>query len=118
VFAIVERGVLLRPELAQGLRCRAELRLTDGYPPVRVTFSEATILVEDVPVGEPGTLDVVVEGVLAEIVAIMATPTLPGGVPKLTHPHGRSTVVTIVAGRVRLRGNLLRARELARLLRI
>jgi hypothetical protein len=156
VFAIVERGCLKRPELAEGLRCRAEVRLTEGHPAVRVTFAEAAILVEDAPPTEPADIDVptiddddldigggpgsgggpgldasagagerearfepdlIVEGSLTDIIAIMATPTF-GGLPKLTHPHGRSTIVTIMAGRVRFRGNLFRARGLVRLLRI
>jgi hypothetical protein len=158
VYAIVERGCLKRPELVDGLRCRAELRLTDGYPTVRLTFAEAAIFVEDAPPNEPSAdppgesvfldeleadttatgdaaeaavdpmldtgvrmarfePDVVVEGALTEIIAIMATPTFRG-LPNLTDPRGWSTLATIAAGRVRFRGNLSRARELVRLLEI
>jgi hypothetical protein len=147
-----------RPELVDGLRFSAELRLGAGYPPVRLTFTDAVIFVEDAPQQEPSTdppgkpasrhdvpakgagtgdgvgaavdpmldtdvrmtrfePDVVVEGTLTEIVAIMATPTYRG-LPNLADPHGRSTVATIAAGRVRFRGNLFRARELIRLLHI
>jgi hypothetical protein len=158
VFAIVERGCMKRPELVDGLRFRAELRLDGGYPPVRLTFMDAVILVEDAPRQQPSTdppgnsaslrdvqaegagtgdgvgaavdpmrdtevrmarfePDVVVEGSLTEIIAIIATPTYRG-LPNLVHPHGRSTIATIAAGRVRFRGNLFRARELVRLLHI
>lgn len=61
--------------------------------------------------------DVVVEGALTEIIAIMTAPTV-GGVPKLTDRRGWSTIATLAAGRVRFRGNLLRARDLIRLLQI
>jgi hypothetical protein len=61
--------------------------------------------------------DVVVEGALTEIIAIMAAPTFRG-LPNLTDPRGWSTLATIAAGRVRFRGNLFRARELVRLLEI
>jgi hypothetical protein len=158
VFAIVERGCMKRPERVDGLRLRAELRLGDGYPPVRLTFTDAVIFVEDAPPEEPSTdppgrpaslhevqaesaetgdaveaavdpmldtvvrmalfePDVVVEGTLTEIIAIMATPTYRG-LPNLAHPGGRSTIATIAAGRVRFRGNLFRARELVRLMHI
>jgi hypothetical protein len=154
VYALVERGCMKRPELVTGLLCRAELRLSDGYPPVRLTFTNAAIDVEDAPAsdlsadppGRSGTLDelqaegdateaaldpvpdsgvrtarfdphVVVEGTLSDIIALMATPTYRG-LPNLTHPHGRSAVATIAARRVRFRGNLLRARQLIRLLQI
>jgi hypothetical protein len=156
VFAIVERGCMMRPELGAGLRCCAELRLSDGYPAVRLTFAETAIFVEDAPPDEPsadppgrsvsldelragsagavapaGTdpmldtgvrmasfkPDVVVKGRLTEIMAIVAMPTFLG-IPDLTDRRGRSAVATIAAGRVRFRGNLLRARQLIMLLQI
>jgi hypothetical protein len=158
VFAIVERGCIKRPELADRLRFRAELRLGDGYPPVRLTFTDAVVFVEDAPPQEPSTdppgtsaslydlqadsaetgdpveaavdpmldtgvrmarfePDVLVEGALTEIIAIMATPTYRG-LPNFADRHGRSTIAMVVAGRVRFRGNLFRARELVRLLHI
>lgn len=61
--------------------------------------------------------DILVEGALTEIIAIMTTPTVRG-VPKLTDARGWSTLATIAAGRVRFRGNLFRARELIALLQI
>jgi hypothetical protein len=44
-----------RPELVDGLRFRAELRLGGGHPPVRLTFTDAVIFVEDAPRQEPST---------------------------------------------------------------
>ena len=61
--------------------------------------------------------DIVVEGALTEIIAIMTTPVV-GGVPKLTRMRGWSALATLAAGRVRFRGNLFRARELVALLHI
>jgi hypothetical protein len=143
-----------RPELADRLRFSAELRLLDGYPSVRLRFTDAGIEIEDAPPEEPPSArpgnfwffdlapeaaeivnppfdstpdagpqlgrfapDVMVEGTLAEIVAVMAVPTY-GGLPNLAHPHARSTLATIAAGRLRFRGNLLRAGQLVRLLQI
>jgi hypothetical protein len=147
-----------RPDLAAGLRCQAEMRLSDGYPAVRLTFADAGIFIEDAPAdepsadppGAPATLeeieainaamgdpaeagpdpmldtgirmarfepDILVEGALTEIIALMTTPTVRG-VPKLTNARGWSALATIAAGRVRFRGNLFRARELVALLQI
>lgn len=61
--------------------------------------------------------DIVVEGALTEIIAIMTTPNV-GGLPKLTRIQGWSALATLAAGRVRFRGNLFRARELVALLHI
>lgn len=49
----VERGCLVHPELTAGLQARAEIRFTDDYPTVRITFTPTSFIIEDKPPDEP-----------------------------------------------------------------
>jgi hypothetical protein len=59
--------------------------------------------------------DIVAEGAIEDIVAVFSTP-MVRGIPNLARLSGWEAVAWLAAGRVRFRGNLLRARELVQLL--
>jgi hypothetical protein len=74
VYAIVERGCMKRPELAAVVRCQAEMRLTDGYPAVRLTFADAGIFIEDAPPGDRSAEPPGEEATLEQVEALEAAP--------------------------------------------
>ncbi len=55
-----------RPEQAAGLVCQIELRL-QSHPPVRISFLEGSVLVEDAPAREPEREPPGQEGVVADV---------------------------------------------------
>jgi hypothetical protein len=111
ILAIVERGVGQRPALAAGVSAEVELDFDEGYPPVRVVFTEHLVLVEDGPCAAP---DLRVSGALPDLVSLMVTPHL-GGLPNPIAARGRAAVGMVVFRRVRIQGRL---RLLRRLLRV
>ena len=118
VFALVERGVELRPEAARALSGRVvELAFDEGYATTRISFGGDEVLVEDVAGPADPPPDVVIRGPLPEIVRITAAP-LVGGVPKPTTPRGRAALASVASGRVRIEGRRAVARRLLMLLRI
>jgi hypothetical protein len=158
IFMAVDRGCMMRPQLVVGLRCRAEIRPTDGFATVRVTFGESEIIVEDAPPGDPSldppggpvsveevvtateapstpwppaidpmldtgvrmaqfVPDVSIEGKITDMLALVTTP-MVAGLPDLTDPRGRATLVRLMSGRVKFRGSPFRARELTNILRL
>jgi hypothetical protein len=66
VFGLVDRGLMKRPELAAGLGCQIELRMT-LHPPVRISFARGTVLVEDASPNEPPAVPAGREGTVAEV---------------------------------------------------
>ena len=72
----VERGCLIRPELTAGLQARAEIRFTDDYPTVRITFTPTSVIIEDKPPDEPA-IDPPGEAVGFDAVAQATEPETP-----------------------------------------
>jgi hypothetical protein len=115
IAAIVERGVQRRPDRANRLRFELEIRVRGPHPPTRVRFDAGTVLVEDGPAVEPA---VVLEGTLADLVAVIASPVNRAGLPSPATPRGRAALTKLATGRVRVEGPLGLRRELLALLRI
>ena len=95
-----------------------EIRFAEDFAPVRVAFEEDGILVEDnLEEGNGTKPDLVIQGSLPDIVQLAAAP-LVGGVPKPTHPRGRSALARVASRKVRIEGSALLARRLLKLLEI
>lgn len=114
IAALVERGVLLRPELATRIRSSAVIRFTDGYPSVRLDFCGHEIVVSDVAPSDRAH-DLVIEASLPDLVATVGAP-LAGGLPKPTTTAGRAAIARLADGRVDFDGSLRVARKVLRLL--
>ena len=102
IFAIVDRGVRSRPELANDLRAEVELDLGDPYPAVRVRFDHPSVLVEDGPARAP---DLRISGELPDLVSLMVAPRI-GGIPNPIDRRGRAAIGMVALGRVRVDGKL------------
>jgi hypothetical protein len=102
IFAIVDRGVTGRPDLAAELRAEVELNLGDPYPNVRVLFGDPVVLVEDGPAAAP---DLRISGELPDLVSLMVAP-LIGGVPNPIDRRGRAALRMVAQGRIRVEGKL------------
>ena len=73
IYALVERGVLLRPALAVELRGSILMRLGDPYKPVRVELCEGEIEVGDCE-DDDRAHDLVIDGALHDFIALIASP--------------------------------------------
>ena len=114
IFALVERGVHLRPHIARELHGKVVLRFPEGYPPVRMSFGARMIRVEDGDLRRP---DLAVRGRLPDVV-LMTTARLRMGMPDPTDPRGRAALARIALGRIRLTGDQRLARGMLELLRV
>lgn len=114
IAALVERGVLLRPELAMRIRCSAVIRFSDGHPSVRIDFRGEEIVVADVT-ADDRVHDLLIEASLPDLVATVGAP-LAGGLPKPTTTAGRTAIARLADGRVDFDGSLRRARQIIKLL--
>jgi hypothetical protein len=112
VHALVEQGVVRRPELAEAMDGEVELRWNEGWPSVRIWFGRRAVVVSD---GRPSAPDLVVSAALPDLVAVTAAP-LVGGVPKPTDPRGRAALRALARGTVRLEGSRQLGRRLLTLL--
>ena len=118
MYGLVERGAVKRPAIVRSLRGEVEIRFAEDFAPVRVAFEEDGILVEDnLEEGNGTKPDLVIQGSLPDIVQLAAAP-LVGGVPKPTHPRGRSALARVASRKVRIEGSALLARRLLKLLEI
>ena len=116
LYGLIERGAMKRPKLARELRGTMEIRFSEPYPPVRVRFGDEEILVEDAH--DDGVApDVVISGSLPEVVHLASAP-LMGGLPKPTHARGRSALMKVAGGKVRIVGSRGLARRVLKLLQI
>ena len=113
VAAIVDRGVQRRPSQAAGLRCQVELQIIGPYPPVRITFGDVDVLVEDGSAEQP---DVRVSGGLADLISLMETPLL-GGLPSFMNARGRAAIGRVALGKVRIEGRIGLMRRLLSIVR-
>jgi hypothetical protein len=118
MFGLVEHGARKRPALARDLRGLVEIRFTERFAPVRLTFADDEILVEDgVDNGGEPQPDLVISGSLPDIVQSASAP-LAAGIPKLTDPRGRAALRRVANRRVRMRGSTRLAQRLLRLLEL
>ena len=101
VMAIVDRGVRQRPALAQSMNAEVELAFQEAHPPVRIMFSDHSVLVEDGPASAP---DLRIDGSLGDQIALMVAPIL-GGLPSPISAQGRAALGTVLSGRVRISGS-------------
>ncbi len=113
ILAIVERGVLRRPELATGLSAEIHLEM-HGYPPVRVWFDEHDVIVEDGPAKAP---DLKLSGSLPDLVSMLVAPTI-GGVPNPVDRRGLAVLGLLAQRRVRVEGSFVLLRRVMRAIRI
>jgi hypothetical protein len=102
IMAIVERGVTRRPVQARALGIEVELRMEEGYPPVRIVFDEDVVLVEDGSARAPALR---ISGALSDLVALLVAP-LVGGVPIPVNARGRAALGMFASRRVRIEGGL------------
>jgi hypothetical protein len=102
IMAIVERGVNQRPDQARALEIEVELRMEEGYPPVRIVFGDGEVLVED-GAGDAPALRI--SGALPDLVALLVAPVL-GGLPNVLDARGRAALGMLASRRVRIQGGL------------
>jgi len=114
IYALVLRGVQRRPEVAAGARGEVELRFAEGYAPIRISFGDGEVVVEDGASPDP---DLVVSGALPDVVHLTTAP-LVGGVPNPVNARGRSALARMARGRVRVDGDRALGRRLLRLLEL
>ena len=114
ILAIVERGVLRRPELARMIMAEVELLVDPAYPPVRLCFAAETVIVEDAPAEAP---DLRVRGELADLIALLVAPAI-GGVPLPFTPRGLAAIGMVASRRVRVHGRVRLLRRLLTVIRI
>ena len=108
VFAIVDRAVANRPEVAEELAGHdVRLELGDGYWPVRIRFGRHEVEVAD---DEGGPADLVIHGTLPDVQTLLVAP-LTKGVPR-----SRAALARLADGRVALDGPLALGRAVLRLL--
>jgi hypothetical protein len=116
LFGLVERGAAKRPALARGLRGEVEIRFKERFAPVRLSFEDEGIRVEDADGGGERP-DLVISGSLPDIVQLASAP-LAGGIPKITDARGRAALKRVAGRRVRMEGSPRLARSLLMLLEL
>lgn len=114
IYALVERGVLKRPEQARLVRGRVQLRFRDSYPPVSMVFAEKDIEVADGEIERP---NLTVSAELADVVLLTTAP-LRMGLPSPANARGRAVLQKMARGQIRLSGDLGLARAMLELMRI
>jgi ubiquinone biosynthesis protein UbiJ len=114
IYALLERGIQQRPELARDMRGHVELRFEEDIEPVRIAFEETEIHVAD---GGWDESDLVITGRLPHIVHLSTAPTL-GGLPNPARRDGRIALSRLRRGDLRIEGDRALGRDLMRLLEI
>jgi hypothetical protein len=113
MYGLLERGVMLRPEVARQMRGRVAFRFTDdSIAPLRVVFAATHMTVEDGDLHKP---DVAIIGTLPDIIHFVATP-LVGGIPNPARLKGLVAIARVARRRVRIEGDPALARRVLRLL--
>jgi len=115
MFALLERGVQRRPELARQLEGKVVIRFREGIAPVRISFGRRVIRVED---GDLRTPDLVVTGSLPHVVQLTVTPMVRFGIPDFRDVRGRAALLRVASGRVRLGGDLALARRMLEMMAV
>jgi hypothetical protein len=114
LLAIVERGVHHRPAVAHGFRAEIVLCFEDRYPPVRITFGERGVVVQDGPAPAP---DLTITGSLSDQVSLMVAP-LMKGVPSPIRGRGRAALGLVAQGRIKVEGKLALMRKFLTIIRV
>lgn len=114
VFALVERGAILRPHLARELRGSVLLRFSEDYHAVEIDLRGEEVLVADAADTDRAH-DLVIEGAFHDFAALLAAP-LTGGLPRPTNAIGRAALGRLADGRIEFEGPLRLARGLMQLM--
>ena len=115
MFALLDRGVARRPDLATELRGKVVIRFKDEIAPVRISFGRRVIRVED---GDLRSPDLTVTGALPHIVQLTITPMGRFGIPDFRDSRGRAAILRVAFGRVRLGGDLALARKMLEMMAV
>jgi hypothetical protein len=118
LFGLIEHGARKRPQIARQMRGLVEIRFDESFAPVRLSFADDGILVEDSG-GDGGDAqpDLVIRGSLPDIVQFASAP-LAGGLPKLTDARGRAALMRVANRRVKMEGSPRLAQRLLKLLEL
>lgn len=114
MFALLERGVERRPDLAMRLRGNVAIRFREDIAPVRITFGDHEIRVED---GDFRAPDLAVFGSLPHVVQLTITP-MRLGIPDFRDSRGRAALIRVAFGRVRLSGDLVLSRRMLEMMAV
>jgi hypothetical protein len=114
ILGIIERGVRRRPVPARALRGEVELRIEDGYPPVRVAFGPDEVLVED---GAAEAADLRIRGSLPDLISLIVAPAV-AGLPNPMNARGRAALQLVASRRVRVEGRLGLMRRVLAVIRV
>jgi hypothetical protein len=114
IYALIERGVERRPEIARRIRGRVEIRPAEDIDPVRLEFTDLGVLIED---GSWEAPDVVIAGRLPDIVHLTIAPNL-AGIPNPAVRGGRAAFGHITRRRVRITGRRQLGRRLLQLMHL
>ena len=114
LYALLERGVGRRPELAREMDGLVDLHFAEDIAPVRIAFHGAEITVED---GAWDEADFRVRGRLPHIVHLTTSPKV-GGMPNPARAGGRTALARLRRGEIRLTGDRALGRKLMRLLEL
>jgi hypothetical protein len=114
LYALLERGMQRRPQLAREMDGLVDLHFTEDIAPVRIAFTGAEVTVED---GEWDEADLRVSGRLPHIVHLTTTPKV-GGMPNPARAGGRTALARLSRGEIRLAGDRALGRKLLRLLEL
>jgi hypothetical protein len=115
MFALIDRGVGRRPDLARELYGKVVIRFREEISPVRINFKRRSIQIEDGDLRKP---DLVVTGSLPHVVQLTITPMSYGLIPNLRRAHGRAALLRVATGRVRMRGDLGLARKMLEMMAV
>ena len=115
MFALLDRGVGRRPELARRLEGKVVIRFREEISPVRISFGRRVIRVEDGDLRRP---DLVVTGSLPHVVQLTVTPMGRWGIPDFRDARGRAAILRVAFGRVRLGGDLALARKMLEMMAV
>jgi hypothetical protein len=114
LYALLERGVERRPQLAREMDGLIDLHFAEEIAPVRIAFQGAEITVED---GEWDKADFRVSGRLPHIVHLTTSPKV-GGMPNPARAGGRIALSRLRRGEIRLSGDRALGRKLLRLMEL
>jgi hypothetical protein len=114
IYALLDRGLRRRPEVAGEMRGLVELRWEEDITPVRIAFDDREIVVED---GIWEVPNLVIAGRLPHIVHLTTAP-MVAGVPNPARAHGRSVLGRLRRGDVRVEGDRALGRKLLALLEL
>ena len=115
MYALLERGVHRRPEVARQLQGKVVIRFREEISPVRITFGRRVIRVED---GDLRSPDLTVTGKLPHVVQLTVTPMVRFGIPDFRDSRGRAALLRVAFGRVRLGGDMTLARKMLEMMAV